>query len=46
MCHAHDLISVQIDGFDGYMVFFANVKYIVGVLRRFLNIGRQKMQMH
>jgi hypothetical protein len=28
-CHTFDLIFVQIDKFDGQMVFFANVKYVV-----------------
>jgi hypothetical protein len=41
MCHKCDLVFVQIDGFHRRVVFFANVRYIVGVFHHFLNIRYQ-----
>ena len=40
-CHTRDLVSIQVDGFDGHVVFCINVRYIVRVFHRFLNIGLQ-----
>jgi hypothetical protein len=42
-CHVptRDLVSIQIDIFDGRMVFFANIRYIVRICHYFLNTRRQ-----
>jgi hypothetical protein len=44
---ACDLVFIQIDVFDGHMMFFfTNIRYIVGVFRHFLNIGQQNTNVY